>query len=148
MKLILGFLFFFNLIYSQDSLFWFDVSKVRDPMPKTPIVIDNVFGKTQLNTLDSIMNSINSTRDGYRLQLFESSQANEASLLLRKYDKILSDSLYVVFDAPLYKIRYGNFINKEQAENAKAVLKKKGIKKMWIVKSRINQGNPNNLIKN
>ena len=85
------------------------------------------------------MNSINSTVDGYRIQLFQSSQVSEANTILRKYDKVLSDSLYIVFDAPLYKIRYGDFINKEKAENAKVLLKKKGIKKMWIVKSRINQ---------
>ena len=139
LRLVLSFFFFFDIVISQDSLFWFDMSNVRDKMPETPLVIDNVFGKTQLSILDSVMNSINSTVDGYRIQLFESSQASEANRMLRKYDKVLSDSLYIVFDAPLYKVRYGDFINKEKAENAKALLKKLGIKKMWIVKSRINQ---------
>ena len=139
LRLVLSFFFFFDIGISQDSLFWFDMSNVRDKMPETPLVIDNVFGKTQLSILDSVMNSINSTVDGYRIQLFESSQASEANRMLRKYDKVLSDSLYIVFDAPLYKVRYGDFMNKEKAENAKALLKKLGIKKMWIVKSRINQ---------
>ena len=139
LRLIFSLFFFFDIVISQDSLFWFGMSKVRDKVPKTPMVIDNVFGKSQLSILDSVMNSINSTVDGYRIQLFQSSQVSEANTILRKYDKVLSDSLYIVFDAPLYKIRYGDFINKEKAENAKVLLKKKGIKKMWIVKSRINQ---------
>ena len=139
LRLIFSLFLFFDILISQDSLFLFDMSKVRDKVPKTPMVIDNVFGKSQLSILDSVMNSINSTVDGYRIQLFQSSQVSEANTILRKYDKVLSDSLYIVFDAPLYKIRYGDFINKEKAENAKVLLKKKGIKKMWIVKSRINQ---------
>ena len=147
LRLIFSLFFLFDIVISQDSLFWFDMSKVRDKMPNTPMVIDNVFGKSQLSMLDSAMNSINSTVDGYRIQLFESSQVSEADTILRKYDKILSDSLYIVFDAPLYKIRYGDFINKEKAENAKILLKKKGIKKMWIVKSRINQKKLDNNIK-
>ena len=128
---------FQNILFSQDSLFWFDMNKVRDPIPKTPMVIDKIFGISQLKMIDSLKNVRVATRDGYRLQLFESSSADEANNVMRKYGNSLTDSLYLDFDAPLYKIRYGNFETKEQAETAKAELKKKGFRKMWIVKSRI-----------
>ena len=82
LRLIFSLFFLFDIVISQDSLFWFDMSKVRDKMPNTPMVIDNVFGKSQLSMLDSIMNAINSTVDGYRIQLFESSQASEANIIL------------------------------------------------------------------
>ena len=137
---IITFLIVFNSIsFAQDSLYWFDMSKVRDPIPSTPKVLDNVFGTSQLNVLDSIKNARISTREGFRLQIFESSAADQANKILKKYEKALSDSLYMTFEAPLYKIRYGNFITKSEAEVVKNALKKKGYKNIWIVKSRIEQ---------
>jgi len=137
MRMVVFIILFQNILFSQDSLFWFDMSKVRDPIPKTPMVIDKIFGVSQLKMIDSLKNVRVETRDGYRLQLFESSGADEAKNVMMKYGNSLTDSLYLDFDAPLYKIRYGNFETKEQAETAKAELKKKGFRKMWIVKSRI-----------
>jgi len=139
MRFLFLILFFQNYVFSQDSLFWFDMSKVRDPVPKTPMILDKVFSTSQLGMLDSIKNMRIKTSDGYRLQLFESSQSDEAKKIMNKFDKRLPDSLYLVFDAPLYKIQYGNFITKDQAETARVGLKKKGYKRMWIVKSRIDQ---------
>ena len=128
-----------TLLFSQDSLYWFDMSKVRDPIPSTPKVLDKVFGTSQLNVLDSIKNARVSTREGFRLQIYEASAADQANKILNKYKKALSDSLYIIFEAPLYKIRYGNFITKSEAEAVKNALKKKGYKNIWIVKSRIEQ---------
>ncbi|MBI89153.1 MAG: hypothetical protein CMG60_03620 [Candidatus Marinimicrobia bacterium] len=132
-------MFSINFLYSQDSLFWFDMKTVRDLKPNTPAVIDRIFKTSQLQLLDSIKNLKIKTKDGFRLQLFESSQAGEAKNKIKKFDKLLNDSLYLVFDAPLYKIRYGNFISKDKAEIVQAKLKRKGFKKVWIVKSRIEQ---------
>ena len=73
--------------------------------------------KQRASMLDSLKNMRIKTRDGYRLQLFESSQSNEAKKIMSKFDKSLPDSLYLVFDAPLYKIHYGNFITKDQQDN-------------------------------
>ena len=139
MKNIVLLLILNALLFSQDSLYWFDMSKVRDPIPPTPKVLDKVFGTSQLNVLDSIKNARVSTREGFRLQIYEASAADQANKILNKYEKALSDSLYIIFEAPLYKIRYGNFITKSEAEAAKNALKKKGYKNIWIVKSRIEQ---------
>ena len=51
----------------------------------------------------------------------------------------MSDSLYVIFEAPVYKIHYGNFSKKYEAEKIKKQLKQKGFKNIWIVRSRIEQ---------
>ena len=128
-----------SLLNAQDSLYWFDMSKVRDPIPYTPEVLDKVFGTSQLKILDSLKNIQVSTREGFRLQIFESSSADEANRVLKKFNKSFSDSLYMIFEAPLYKIRYGNYITKQQAEDVKKDLRNKGYKNIWIVKSRIDQ---------
>ena len=128
-----------NLLFSQDSLFWFDMSKVRDSIPTTPMVIDNIFGTSQLKMIDSLRSIQVSTKEGYRLQLFESSTVDEAKKVMAKYGKSLKDTLYLVFDAPLYKVQYGDFVTKNQVENARINLRKRGFKNIWIIRSRINQ---------
>ena len=128
-----------NFLFSQDSLFWFDMSKVRDPIPTTPMVIDKIFGTSQLKMIDSLRGIQVSTKEGYRLQLFESSTVDEAKKVMAKFGKSLKDTLYLVFDAPLYKVHYGDFVTKNQVEDVKIKLRKKGFKNIWIVRSRINQ---------
>ena len=128
-----------GLLNAQDSLYWFDMSKVRDSIPYTPKVLDKVFGTSQLKILDSLKNIQVSTREGFRLQIFESSSADDANRVLKKFNKSFSDSLYMIFEAPLYKIRYGNYITKQQAEDVKKDLRNKGYKNIWVVKSRIHQ---------
>ena len=137
MRNIVLLLIFNTLLFSQDSLYWFDMSKVRDSIPSSPKVLDKVFGISPLNVLDSIKNARVSTREGFRLQIYESSAAEQANKIFKKYEKALSDSLYIIFEVPLYKIHYGNFITKSEAEVAKKSLKNKGYKNIWIVKSRI-----------
>ena len=137
MKILIFSLFIYNIIICQDSLFWFDMKSVKDSAPNTPKVLDKIFGITEIDILDSIKNSRLTTQNGFRLQIFESSSVEEANRLLIKNKKVLTDSLYLIFEAPLYKIKYGNFVNKSDAENVKKELSRKGYKNIWIVRSRI-----------
>ena len=137
-KIFFSFIIFRSLI-AQDSLYWFDMSTVRDKMPDAPKVLDQIFRTSQLNIVDSLKTLRISTRDGFRLQIYEASSVDEANQEFRKLRRILPDSLYMVFDAPLYKIRYGNYVTKNDAEISKQFLDKKGYRKVWIVKSRIEQ---------
>ena len=136
---ILLFIVPLKLILAQDSLFWFDMSSIRDPIPKSPIILDNIYGTSQIKVLDSLKNIRTTTRNGFRIQLYESSSSQEAKNLLIKYKKRMSDSLYLKFEAPLYKVLYGNFSNRFEAENTKRELRQKGYKNIWIVRSRIEQ---------
>ena len=124
---------------SQDSLFWFDMRQVRDPIPSTPKVLDAIYGASQLKILDSLKNINKTTRTGYRVQIYETSSVEMANKILKKFKSILDDSLYVIFEAPLYKVHYGNYIDKNDAEKSKTKLVNKGYKNIWVVKSRIDQ---------
>ena len=128
-----------NILFAQDSLFWFDMSTVKDPIPFAPKVLDGIYGNSQFKVLDSLKNIRANTRSGYRIQVFETSSSEKANSVFRKYKKKMVDSLYVIFDAPLYKIQYGNFSKKYEAENVKKKLRQKGFKNIWIVRSRIEQ---------
>jgi hypothetical protein len=139
MRPFLFLLLFTGYLSAQDSLFWFDMNSVRDPVPKTPKILDKIFGTSQFGLLDSLKNIRITTQEGYRLQIFESSSVEEANRTLRKFERSLKDSVYMVFEAPLYKLRLGNFVTKKEAEEQKANLNKKGYKNIWIVRSRIEQ---------
>ena len=129
----------FNTLFAQDSLFWFDMSTVKDPIPLAPKVLDIIYGTSQIKVLDSLRDVRATTRDGFRIQVFETSSSEKANNVFKKYKKKMDDSLYVIFDAPLYKIQYGNFSKKYEAENVKKKLSRKGFKNIWIVRSRIEQ---------
>ena len=139
MRPFLFLLLFTGYLSAQDSLFWFDMNSVRDPVPKTPKILDKIFGTSQFGLLDSLKNIRITTQEGYRLQIFESSSVEETNRTLRKFERSLKDSVYMVFEAPLYKLRLGNFVTKKEAEKQKENLNKKGYKNIWIVRSRIEQ---------
>ncbi len=143
MRRLLFLLLFTGCLLAQDSLFWFDMNSVRDPVPKTPKILDKIFGTSQFGLLDSLKNIRITTQEGYRLQIFESSSVEEANWTLRKFERSLKDSVYMVFEAPLYKLRLGNFVTKKEAEKQKTNLNKKGYKNIWIVRSRIEQSSKN-----
>ena len=130
-------IFILNALCAQDSLFWFDMTSVKDPIPTAPKVLDIIHGTTQLKKLDSLKNIRATTRNGFRIQLYETSSSEKANNIFKKYNQKMADSLYVIFDAPLYKIHYGNYIKKYEAENIKKKLRQKGFKNIWIVRSRI-----------
>ena len=132
-------IFLFNLLNAQDSLYWFDMSRVRDAVPIAPKILDAIYGKSQLNDLDSLKNIRATTRNGFRIQLYESSSSEKVNDVIKKYKKKMIDSLYVIFEAPVYKIHYGNFSRKYEAEKIKKQLRQKGFKNIWIVRSRIEQ---------
>ena len=139
MRIFVYTIVFTGCLLEQDSLFWFDMNTVLDPVPNTPKVMDKIFGTSQLSVLDSLKNVRITTQDGFRLQVFETSSVEEAKRSLRKFEKALDDAVYMIFEAPLYKLRTGNFTTKREAENEKLKLNREGYKDVWIVRSRIEQ---------
>ena len=139
MRIFVYIIVFTGCLLAQDSLFWFDMNTVLDPVPNTPKVLDKIFGTSQLSVLDSLKNVRITTQDGFRLQVFETSSVEEAKRSLRKFEKALDDAVYMIFEAPLYKLRTGNFTTKKEAENEKLKLNREGYKDVWIVRSRIEQ---------
>jgi len=50
----------------------------------------------------------------------------------------VSDSVYVDFETPNYKVRIGDFIERESAESLQQDLVQMGYNSAWILRSRIN----------
>ena len=131
------FWFFLNFVTAQDSLFWFNTTDVIDSIPDSPKVIDKIFIKSQFKNLDRMKLNTLSDAKGFRLQIYETSSVEEANKKILKFKKALRDSIYMSFEAPFYKVRYGNYSTREQAEIEKKNMLRKGFKSVWIVKSNI-----------
>ena len=83
---------------------------------------------------------------GYKVQLFSSTDIEEA----RFYQDSLrvmfpSDSVELAYDAPAYKIRIGNFLERKDAEVMKRALQELGWSSAWIVPAMVLKDKPTTL---
>jgi hypothetical protein len=77
---------------------------------------------------------------GYRIQIFSSSSVDETILIKNlALEKFGGDSIYVVYDAPVYKVRVGDFLNRYEANQRLPEFVEKGYRDAWIVPDRIVQ---------
>jgi hypothetical protein len=80
---------------------------------------------------------------GFRIQVFSSSGVDEANLVKNLVqEKFGKDSVYVEYDAPVYKVRVGDFINRYEANQRLPEFVEKGYRDAWIVPDRIIQRKP------
>ena len=77
---------------------------------------------------------------GYRIQIFSSSNMDEvAEMKILAMEKCAGDSIYIVFDAPVYKVRIGDFVNRYEANLRLPEFIEKGFRDPWVVPDRIVQ---------
>jgi len=77
---------------------------------------------------------------GFRIQIFSSSNVDETMLMKNlALEKFVGDSIYVVYDAPVYKVRIGDFVNRYEANQRLPEFVEKGYRDAWIVPDRIVQ---------
>jgi len=126
-------------LYSQntDSLFWFDMSTIRESPPQFPLVINKVLTGEHIFLLDSIKQLKSDVKEGFRIQIFESTVASIARAEANRFQNILGDTVYIDFETPLYKLRIGNFIDRKSAEQAISVISRLGAKDSWIIRTKI-----------
>ncbi len=77
---------------------------------------------------------------GFRIQIFSSSNIDDANSAKKGAElKFLGDSVYIVFDAPVYKVRVGDFVNRYDASQRLPEFVDKGYRDAWIVPDQIEQ---------
>jgi hypothetical protein len=77
---------------------------------------------------------------GFRIQVFSSSGVDEANLVKSLVqEKFIRDSVYVEYDAPVYKVRVGDFFNRYEASGRLPEFVEKGYRDAWVVPDRIIQ---------
>lgn len=75
---------------------------------------------------------------GYRIQIFATSNIDEANAMrLTTVQRVTEDSVYIVYDPPVYKVRVGDFRTRAEASQKLGSLNSIGFPDAWVVGDRI-----------
>lgn len=78
--------------------------------------------------------------DGFRIQLFATKDIESATIAKKEAQFVFADdsvNIYVEFDSPYYKLRVGDFLDRDKAEQFREITKEKGYSSSWIVKTKV-----------
>ena len=134
--MIILFFLFSTLLIAQDNKIDFEPDQLIDPEPNWPLITSPLNSE---NTMDNNI-SIDTTQfiiEGFRVQLLATKELVNAEQLKNKLLAILNQSIYITFEAPNYKVRMGNFFDRQQAERFRQILVRKGYPSAWIIRTRI-----------
>ena len=77
---------------------------------------------------------------GYRIQIFATGNIDEANAMrMTAAQRITDDSLYIVFDPPVYKVRIGDFRTRAEANQRLGAVVALGFADAWVVGDKIIQ---------
>ena len=111
---------------------------VKDIQPNWPVIINNVLDDSTSFEFLLSLDSVQSVSEGYRVQVLATRYFERADSLAVIMKNTVSDSVYVDFEAPNYKVRIGDFIDRDSAESLQQDLVQMGYNSAWILRSRIN----------
>ncbi len=75
---------------------------------------------------------------GFRIQIFSSSSIDEANSMRASVQQMLSsDTAYVVYDPPVYKVRVGDYISRLEANKMLSFMLERGFRDAWAVSDKI-----------
>jgi hypothetical protein len=119
-----------------------------DPMTLDDNDIEFPSALTKDNTKNSDTSIINNDNildllkevNGFRVQIIATQDLEKATLLeeeAKNQFSIYGHKTYLVFEAPLYKIRLGDFTNRDQADELKIQALKNGYREAFIVRTKV-----------
>ena len=111
---------------------------VKDIQPNWPVIINNVLDDSTSFEFLLSLDSVQSVSEGYRVQVLATRYFERADSLAVLMKNTVSDSVYVDFEAPNYKVRIGDFIDRDSAESLQQELVQMGYNSAWILRTRIN----------
>ena len=111
---------------------------VKDIQPNWPVIINNVLDDSTSFEFLLSLDSVQSVSEGYRVQVLATRYFERADSLAVIMKNTISDSVYVDFEAPNYKVRIGDFIDRDSAESLQQELVQMGYNSAWILRTRIN----------
>lgn len=79
------------------------------------------------------------TRDGYRVQVISTDNLEEANTVRSEiYFKTNNKEVYINFEPPFYKVKIGDFTDREEANNLKFKLNQLGYSEAKVVQETVN----------
>ena len=135
-KLVFSILLYVPLLAQEIQVI--DQKIVKDIQPNWPVIINNVLDDSTSFEFVLSLDSVQSVSEGYRVQVLATRYFERAESLAVIMKNTVSDSVYVDFEAPNYKVRIGDFIDRNSAESLQQELVQMGYNSAWILRARIN----------
>ncbi len=128
-----------SISFSQQKKIKFDANKLNDPKPNWP-KISSPFSSDVLNYNQTIdQDSI--IIEGYRVQVLATRERFKAEKLQSDLEELFEYKIYVIFEAPNYKVRIGDFIDRQKAEKFRKKLSGNGYSSAWIIRTKFDSIN-------
>ena len=125
-----------GVLISQSNT-TFDPSLLIDPEPLWPEILNPLTDSdTKVNAVKSLDSNITEI-EGFRVQVFATQDRNRADQLQRELVLKFDEKVYIIFEAPNYKLRVGDFLDRENAEILRMRLVSLDFPSSWIVRTRI-----------
>ena len=135
-KLVFSILLYVPLLAQEIQVI--DHKIVKDIQPNWPVIINNVLDDSTSFEFLLSLDSVQFVSEGYRVQVLATRYYERADSLAVIMKNTVSDSVYVDFEAPNYKVRIGDFIDRDSAESLQQELVQMGYNSAWILRARIN----------
>ena len=135
-KLVFSVMLYVPLLAQEIQVI--DHKIVKDIQPNWPVIINNVLDDSTSFEFLLSLDSVQSVSEGYRVQVLATRYFERADSLAVIMKYTVSDSVYVDFEAPNYKVRIGDFIDRDSAESLQQELMQMGYNSAWILRARIN----------
>ena len=124
-------------IYNAQDKIDFNPNKLNEPELNWPVVVNVINSEGSKNDKETITDSTFFSVEGFRIQLLATQDRFNAEKFKSELEKIYKNKIYIIFEAPNYKVRVGDFINRKSAEEMRQNLSKKGYTTAWIIRSKI-----------
>tara|TARA_B100000575_G_scaffold69190_1_gene53617 strand:- start:113 stop:538 length:426 start_codon:yes stop_codon:yes gene_type:complete len=125
-----------GVLFSQNNAS-FNPDLLVDPEPRWPEILnplsDNEVKTSSSRSLDSNITEI----EGFRVQIFATQDRNKADQLQEELALKFDEKIYIIFEAPNYKLRIGDFLDRDDAEILRMRLVSSDFPSSWIVRTRI-----------
>ena len=129
-------LFSFSFIFAQKPNET-NPKKLKDILPNWPIIVNNTLDDSTSFDIVLKKDSTKYISEGYRVQILATRYFDYADSLAISISSKIIDSVYVEFETPNYKVRVGDFINRDSAELLQQKLLNMGYKSAWILRTKI-----------
>jgi len=132
----LQFLSFFSILFSQNNTS-FNPNILIDPEPQWPQIINPLLDNDSMINIDKSLDSNVAEIEGFRVQVFATQDRNKADELQEQLTLKFNEKNYIIFEAPNYKLRIGDFLDRDEAEKLRMKLVVNNFPSSWIVRTRI-----------
>jgi len=109
-----------------------EVSMVKETQPDSlkPVLLEATDGDTLV--VEEVVTQ------GFRIQIYASNKIDEATAVrLAASEQLPEDSIYVVYDPPVYRVRVGDFQTRVEASRRLPSITSLGYPDAWVVGDRI-----------